>query len=111
MSSPRALSERLGPLEMEHFEIFLAALFVSVVVLNAIARWISVPYPIPLVLGGLVLGLVPGIPEIRLDPDLVLVIFLPPLLYAAAFFADLRSLRDDLRVITLNAVGLVLATL
>jgi hypothetical protein len=46
----------------------------------------SVPYPIPLVLGGLVLALVPGIREIEPDPDLVLVIFLPPLLYSAAFF-------------------------
>src|ERR687897_2841976 len=110
MSSPRALSERLGPLEMEHFEIFLAALFVSVVVLNAIARWLSVPYPIPLVLGGLVLGLIPGIPEIELEPDLVLVIFLPPLLYAAAFFSDLRALRSDLRAISVASIGLVLLT-
>ncbi len=96
---------------MEHFEIFLAALFVSVVVLNVIARWLSVPYPIPLVLGGLVLGLIPGIPEIELDPELVLVIFLPPLLYAAAFFSDLRALRDDLRAISIASIGLVLLTI
>ena len=79
---------------MEDFEIVLAALFVSVAGLNVIARWLSVPYPIPLVLGGLVLGLLPGIPEIELEPDLVLLIFLPPLLYAAAFFSDLRALRS-----------------
>ena len=78
---------------VEDFEIVLIALFVSVAGLNALASWLSVPYPILLVLGGLVLGLLPGIPEIELDPDLVFVIFLPPLLYAAAFFADLRSLR------------------
>jgi len=96
---------------MEHLEIILAALFIAAAGLNALARWLDVPYPIPLVLGGLALGLVPGIPEIELDPDLVLVIFLPPLLYSAAFFADLRSLRDDLRVISLNAIGLVLVTL
>jgi hypothetical protein len=48
---------------VEHFEIVLAALFVSVAGLNAIARWLSVPYPIPLVLG----GLLPGIPEIELE--------------------------------------------
>jgi monovalent cation/hydrogen antiporter len=95
---------------VEHFEIFLAALFVSVAVLNAIARWLSVPYPIPLVLGGLVLGLLPGIPEIELEPDLVLVIFLPPLLYAAAFFSDLRALRADLRAISTASIGLVLMT-
>ena len=68
------------------------------------------PYPIPLVIGGLVLGLVPGIPDIQLDPDLVLLVFLPPLLYASAFFADLRALRTDARVISLSAIGLVLAT-
>jgi Na+/H+ antiporter len=96
---------------VEHFEIVLAALFVSVAGLNAIARWLSVPYPIPLVLGGLVLGLLPGIPEIELDPDLVLVIFLPPLLYAAAFFSDLRALRIDLRPISLASIGLVLLTI
>jgi monovalent cation/hydrogen antiporter len=96
---------------VEHFEIFLAALFVSVAGLNAIARWLSVPYPIPLVLGGLVLGLIPGIPEIELEPELVLVIFLPPLLYAAAFFSDLRALRDDLRAISIASIGLVLLTI
>ena len=96
---------------MHDFEIVLIALFVSVAGLNAIARWLSVPYPIPLVLGGLVLGLVPGMPEIELEPDLVLVIFLPPLLYAAAFFADLRALRSNLRPITMAAVGLVLVTM
>jgi monovalent cation/hydrogen antiporter len=76
-----------------------------------IARWLSVPYPIPLVLGGLVLGLLPGIPEIELEPDLVLLIFLPPLLYAAAFFSDLRALRSDLRAISMTSIGLVLVTI
>jgi len=91
-------------------QIFIAALFVSAAGLNAIANWLDVPYPIPLVLGGLVLALVPGIPDIELDPDLVLLVFLPPLLYSTAFFADLRSFRADARVISLSAVGLVLAT-
>ena len=68
------------------------------------------PYPIPLVLGGLVLGLLPGIPDVQLNPDLVLLVFLPPLLYASAFFVDLRALREDARVISLSAIGLVLAT-
>jgi monovalent cation/hydrogen antiporter len=91
-------------------QILIAALFISAAGLNAIANWLDVPYPIPLVIGGLVLGLVPGIPDIRLNPDLVLLVFLPPLLYASAFFADLRTLRDDARVIVLNAVGLTLFT-
>jgi CPA1 family monovalent cation:H+ antiporter len=96
---------------VEDFEIVLAALFVSVAGLNVIARWLSVPYPIPLVLGGLALGLLPGIPEIELEPDLVLLIFLPPLLYAAAFFSDLRALRSDLRAISMASIGLVLVTI
>jgi Na+/H+ antiporter len=91
-------------------QIVIAALFVSAAGLNALANWLDVPYPIPLVLGGLAIGLIPGIPDIRLDPDLVLLIFLPPLLYAAAFFADLRSLRADARVISINAIGLTLFT-
>jgi Na+/H+ antiporter len=91
-------------------QIVIAALFVSAAGLNALANWLQVPYPIPLVLGGLVLGLVPGIPDIQLDPDLVLLVFLPPLLYSSAFFADLRALREDARVIALSAIGLVLAT-
>ncbi len=68
------------------------------------------PYPIVLVLGGLVMGFVPGIPEVALEPELVLVLFLPPLLYSAAFFASLRDLRADLRSISLLAIGLVIAT-
>jgi Na+/H+ antiporter len=91
-------------------QIVIAALFVSAAGLNALANWLHVPYPIPLVLGGLVLGLVPGIPSVQLNPDLVLLVFLPPLLYSSAFFADLRALRADARVIALSAVGLVLAT-
>ena len=95
---------------MGEIQILLAALFVSAAGLNAIANRLTVPYPITLVLGGLVLGLIPGIPAITLNPDLVLLVFLPPLLYASAFFYDLRSLRNDARVITLNAIGLTLAT-
>jgi CPA1 family monovalent cation:H+ antiporter len=96
---------------VEHLEVFIVVLFVSVAGLNVLARWLSVPYPIPLVLGGLVLGLMPGMPDIDLDPDLVLLIFLPPLLYSAAFFSDLRVLRSSARAISLTAIGLVLLTL
>src|SRR5436190_10532921 len=91
-------------------EVFLAGLFVLVAGLNVLAQRLSIPYPIVLVLGGLVVGVIPGIPEITLNPDLVLVIFLPPLLYSAGIFADLRALRDNLRPILLLAIGLVLLT-
>jgi monovalent cation/hydrogen antiporter len=95
---------------MSDIQILLAALFVSAAGLNAVANWFDVPYPIPLVIGGLILGVIPGIPDITLNPSLVLLVFLPPLLYSASFFADLRSLRNDARVIVLNAVGLTLFT-
>jgi Na+/H+ antiporter len=95
---------------MEHIEVFLIGLFVAVAGLSTLARRLSIPYPILLVLGGLVVGAVPGLPAVELDPDLVLVIFLPPLLYYAAFNASLRDLRADLRAISLTSVGLVLAT-
>ncbi len=96
---------------MDNVEFILIALLISVAVLSAAARAINVPYPIVLVVGGGLLALLPiGMPEVELDPDLVLVIFLPPLLYSGAFFANLRDLRADLRAITLLSVGLVLAT-
>jgi len=95
---------------MHGVELVLISLLVAVSVLSAASRAIGVPYPIVLVLGGLVMGFIPGVPEVELDPELVLVIFLPPLLYSAAFFASLRDLRYDLRSISLMAVGLVIAT-
>ena len=60
-----------------------------------------------MVLGGLALGFIPGMPELELEPDLVLLIFLPPLLYSVAFFSSLRDLRANIRPIGLLSVGLV----
>src|SRR5207245_8905728 len=68
------------------------------------------PYPSFLVLGGLLIGLVPNIPIVRLDPALVFLVFLPPVLYSAAYLTSLRDFRANLRPITLLAIGLVLAT-
>ena len=97
---------------MDEVELILVALLVSVAVLSAAARAINVPYPIVLVVGGAIMAIAPiGLPETTLDPDLVLVIFLPPLLYSGAFFADLRDLRANLRAISLLSIGLVLATM
>jgi Na+/H+ antiporter len=95
---------------MHAAELQLLALMVAVAGLSVVARRVRVPYPILLVLGGLLLGLVPGVPHIELRPELVLVLFLPPLLYEAAFFSSPRELLADLRAISLLAVGLVLAT-
>jgi monovalent cation/hydrogen antiporter len=95
---------------MEHIEAVIISLLVAVAFLSALATRIGIPYPILLVLGGLVLGFAPGIPDVQLDPDLVLVVFLPPLLYSAAFFANLRELRADARTITLSSTVLVVVT-
>src|SRR5262245_45915998 len=78
--------------------------------LMALARRVLIPYPIFLVIGGLILGFVPWVPAVRLDPEIVFLIFLPPILWAAAYFTSLRDFRANIRAITLLAVGLVLAT-
>jgi monovalent cation/hydrogen antiporter len=93
-----------------HAELQLLALLVAVGFVLVFAAWTGLPAAIPLVLGGLLLGFVPGLPHVELPPDLVLVAILPPLLYSAAFFTGLRDLRANLRPISLLAVGLTVAT-
>jgi monovalent cation/hydrogen antiporter len=95
----------------EHDSLILLALLASAALLLIAAGLLRVPYPILLVLGGLGLSFVPGIPEIQLPPDLVLVAVLPPLLYGAAFFTSLRDLRENAGAISFLAVGLVLTTM
>jgi monovalent cation/hydrogen antiporter len=95
---------------LHEIEPLLLALMVAVAGLSVLARVVRVPYPILLVIGGLAFGFVPGMPEVELPPELVLVAFLPPLLYWAGFFSSPRDLRADARAISLAAVGLVLAT-
>src|SRR5919202_4065656 len=96
---------------MGQAEILIAGLLVAVAGLSALARQLSVPYPIVLVVGGALFGFVPGLPEVKLYPEVVLVIFLPPLLYGESIFADFSHFRVYLRVLTLNTVALVLATM
>src|SRR6266542_2643409 len=86
------------------------ALLIAVAALVTIARRLGIAYPIFLVIGGLLLGLVPGTPRVEIDPDLIFLFVLPPLLYTAAFFTPLRSLRANLGAIGSLAVGLVVAT-
>jgi monovalent cation/hydrogen antiporter len=85
-------------------------LLAAVIVLVTIARRVLIPYPIFLVLGGLGLSLVPNVPIVRPHPDVVFLIFLPPVLWSAAYFTSLRDFRANLRAIGLLAIGLVLAT-
>jgi CPA1 family monovalent cation:H+ antiporter len=88
----------------------LIGLLVVTIPLVALARRAHVSYPIVLVLGGLLLGFVPGLPRVQLDPNLVLLIFLPPLLYWEAVTAPTDIMLANPGQIAMLAVGLVFAT-
>ncbi|HTK22978.1 MAG TPA: Na+/H+ antiporter [Gaiella sp.] len=91
-------------------ELQLLALLVSAAALLILAGPLRIPYPILLVLGGLLLGFAPGVPAVTMPPQLVLVGILPPLLYVSAYATGLRELRHNLRPISLLALGVVAAT-
>ena len=90
--------------------ILVLGLLVVMVVLAMVAPRLRIPYPILLVLGGLLLGFVPGLPRFTLDPNIVFLLFLPPLLYASAWQTSWRDFRANLRPISLLALGMVLLT-
>jgi CPA1 family monovalent cation:H+ antiporter len=89
--------------------VLLAALVVSLL-LAAVARRFDVSAPLALVVAGLAAGLIPGLPDIQLDPELVLNVILPPLLWSAGLESSYVALRRNIRPIGLLAVGLPLAT-
>ena len=90
---------------------FVILLLAAAAILVRLAHSIAVPYPIVLVVGGLAIGLLPVLPDLDLDPDVVFLVFLPPLLHAAGWRSSPRELRAELRPLALLAVGLVLATM
>jgi len=94
---------------LKTIEVVLVLLAV-VAGLALLARKIELPLPILLVLGGLLSGLIPGLPRLRLSPEVVFFLFLPPLLYPAALFTPWRDFRANLRPILLLAIGFVLFT-
>ncbi|GAC1314063.1 MAG: Na+/H+ antiporter [Chloroflexota bacterium] len=94
---------------MYEIELFLS-LLVAVAILATVARALRVPYPILLVLAGLALALVPGTPTVNLAPDVVFLVFLPPLIYLAGFDSSLHDVRHHLRSLLSLAFGLVVAT-
>src|SRR3954463_10157064 len=87
----------------ETFVLLLAA----ALALTWVSRRIGVPYPVALVLGGIGLAFVPGIPQVRPDPELVLLLFVAPLLFADAFFAPVAELARNARSVALLASVLV----
>ena len=90
--------------------LLILALLFSVFMMVMAAQKMKIAYPIFLVLAGLVISLVPGIPDVELDPDLVFLIFLPPLLYEAAWYTSWNDFWRWKRPISLLAFGLVFAT-
>ena len=98
-------SEHLGETEL------ILICLVVVALLAIVARRTRIPHPILLTIGGVVLALIPGLPEIHLEPELVFNLFLPPLLYPAAVYTSWRDFRTNLRPILLMATVLVLITM
>ncbi|HWI22243.1 MAG TPA: Na+/H+ antiporter [Baekduia sp.] len=94
----------------EHLDLVLLGVLVGVAALLVVAYRSQVPYPILLVIGGCALAAFPNAGSLTLSPDLVLIIFLPPLLYAAAFFSSLQDLRSNIKPISALAIGLVVFT-
>jgi monovalent cation/hydrogen antiporter len=95
------------PLLRFEFVLLLVAISIGLVL---IARRLRLPEAATLIIGGLGLALLPGMPEIRMDPEFVLVIFLPPLLLLSAYRTDWRAFRADMRIILQLAIGAVAFT-
>jgi monovalent cation/hydrogen antiporter len=95
---------------IHNFEFIFLLLLLFVAGLAALAKRFQIPYPIILVIGGLVLGLFPRVPRLELNPDIVFLVILPPLLFASAFVTSWRDFRYNLVSISMLAFGLVLFT-
>jgi len=91
-------------------ELLIAVLFAAAVLVR-LADLISIPYPIVLVVGGVAIGFVPGLPGIRLDPEVIFLIFLPPLLHALGFRASPQELRAAAAQLFSLTFALVLVTM
>jgi hypothetical protein len=89
---------------------FLFLLLLGAAAIVRGAAWLHVPYPIALVLVGLAAGAIPGLPEVVIEPDVLFLVFLPPLLASAGFYSSPRELRAEWRPLTVLALGAVLAT-
>src|SRR4051812_30099082 len=94
-----------------HRAEIIVVLLVFVVAVVVAAQKLKQPYPVVLVLAGLAVSFVPGLPKIELNPEIFFFYFLPALLYPAALFTSWRDFRRNLRPILLLAIGLVLATM
>src|SRR5438105_3390833 len=86
-------------------------LIASMVGLTVLANRLSIPAPLILVPAGALLGFLPWFPHIDLHPDLILLVFLPPLVYAGGAFSSWQTFKKNIRPIFLLSVGLALFTM
>ncbi|WP_462252298.1 Na+/H+ antiporter [Ferruginibacter sp.] len=94
---------------MENIAVIILLLF-GIVFLGLLSNKYKFPLPIALVLGGVCISIIPGLPVIALSPEVVFIIFLPPLLYAAAWNTSWHEFKANIRPISLAAIGLVIFT-
>ncbi len=94
---------------MENVVVIIFFLF-GIAFLGLLSNRYKFPFPIALVLSGVVISLIPGLPVVTLHPEVVFIIFLPPLLYAAAWNTSWHEFKANIRPISLAAIGLVLFT-
>lgn len=93
-----------------HQSSLIFVLLTAIVVVAVIAKRFELPYPIAFVIGGSALAFMPDVPTLKLDPDWVFLIFLPPLLYSGGWLTDWKTFKENARPIGLLAIGLVIAT-
>jgi Na+/H+ antiporter len=94
-------------MDIHTLEVLGLFLLIAVVFFAGLAKRINIPYPILLVLAGLAISFVPRVPHIRLNPDIVFLLFLPPLIYSAAWQTNWREFRRNVLSISMLATGLV----
>jgi monovalent cation/hydrogen antiporter len=99
-----------GGASVSEIEVLIVLVAVAALLVR-LADLASIPYPIVLVLGGLALGFLPGGPDLVLEPDVIFLVFLPPLLQAAGYYASPQELKAELAPLSWLVLGLTLVTM
>ena len=94
---------------MENYSVVLVILAVMIG-LSAVADKVKLPYPVLLITAGIGIGFIPAIPDIELNPEIVFLVFLPPLLYDAAFNISFKTFKTNINTISTLAITLVFIT-
>lgn len=97
-------------ISMEYLIEIIVGLFIAVVALGVFAKKMQIPYPIMLVIGGFCLSFLPGLPKIQLDPDLIFLTILPPILFSGGYFTQAGTFKKNIAPISQLAIGLVILT-